>query len=74
MEARRITKKDIRFGRRLKRLRNIADLTQEELSVKTGLSLTFIGLLESGQRRPSIKTLQKLASALRVKASDILPY
>ena len=68
------TKKDLRFARRLKRERKRAGLTQEELADKTGLSVTFIGLLETAQRRPSIKSLQKIASALGVKAKDLLPF
>lgn len=70
----KITKKDQAFGRRLARIRKKADLTQEELAYKTNLSTTFIGLLETGKRKPSIKTLQRIASAVGLKAKDLLPY
>lgn len=68
------TKKDMIFANRLKKMRRRAEITQEELAVKTRLSTTFIGLLETGQRRPSFKSLQKLASALGIKAKDLIPY
>lgn len=68
------TQKDLAFGRRLKRLRKKVEITQEKLSEKTGLSTIFIGLLETGKRRASLKSLQKIASALGVKARDLLPF
>lgn len=44
-------------------------ITQEKLADKAKLSTTFIGLLETGQRRASLKSLQKIASALGVKVN-----
>ena len=69
-----LSKKDAAFGQRLKRFRNKVDLTQEELAERIKLSRDFIALLETGRRRPSVKTVQKLAKVLRVKASDLLSY
>ena len=69
-----VTKKDIRLGKNIARLRKQAGLTQEELADGTGLSLTFIGYLEIGQKRPALKTLNKIASVLRVKVRDLIPY
>lgn len=71
MEDRKVTNKDLKFGRKLRRLRKSSGFTQEELADKTRLSTTFIGLLEIGQRRPSIKTLQKIASALKIDVKDL---
>lgn len=74
MATKKITKKDLLLAKRIKKLRRKADLTQEELAGKTNLSVTFIGLLETAKRKPSLKTIQKIASAVRVKAKDLLPY
>ena len=71
MEERKITNKDLKFGRRLKRTRRKAGLTQEKLAETTKLSTTFIGLLETGRRKPSMKTLQKIASALGINVKDL---
>lgn len=68
------TQKDFKFARRLKRIRKKAELTQEQLADKTNLSTTFIGLLETAQRKPSLKSLQKIASALKTQVKDLLPY
>ena len=69
-----LSKKDVAFGQRLKKYRGKVRLTQEELAEKVKVSRDFIALLETGRRRPSVKTMQKLARVLQVKASDILSY
>ena len=56
-----------RFGANLSRLRERADITQEELAFRASLHRTEIGLLERGGRVPKIDTLAKLAGALEVE-------
>lgn len=69
-----VTKKDVKLGKNIARLRKLAGLTQEELAERTRLSLTFIGYIEIGQKRPTLKTLNKIASVLKVKVKDLIPY
>ena len=71
MEDRKITKKDLQFGRKLQRVRKKTGLTQEKLADLSKRSTTFIGLIETGRRRPSVKTLQKIATALEVNIKDL---
>ena len=71
MEDRKVTIKDQKFGKKLQKVRKSVGITQEKLADATRLSTTFIGLLEIGQRRPSLKTLQKIASALKVDIKDL---
>ena len=53
------------FGARLRRLREAAGLTQEELASKAGLSATAVSVLERGERRrPYPHTVRSLADAL----------
>ncbi|MDQ4099331.1 MAG: helix-turn-helix domain-containing protein, partial [Chloroflexota bacterium] len=53
------------FGARLRRLREAAGLTQEELADRAGLSPVAVGKLERGQRRrPYPHTVRALADAL----------
>ena len=68
------TQKDELLGRNLARIRKQAGLTQEQLAEKTGLTITYIGMIEIGQRRPALKTLDKLARVLEVKVKDLIPY
>lgn len=69
-----ITKRDLRLARNIKRFRKKAGLTQEQLAEKTGLSTTYIGYLEIGRHRPSLKTLHKIATVLKVKVNEVIPY
>lgn len=55
------------FGSRLRRLRESAALSQEELAERAGLTAAAVGALERGARkRPFPHTLQSLAEALRL--------
>jgi len=56
-----------RFGENLRRLRNRADISQEELGLRSSLHRTEIGLLERGARVPRIDTLIKIATGLGVR-------
>lgn len=53
-------------GRRIKRLRRMRRITQEDLGELTGLHASYIGQIERGQRTPSVKTLDAIARALQV--------
>jgi len=55
------------FGKRLKKLREEKDWTQEELADKAGMHFTYIGQIERGVRNPSLVNLYKLAKALGIK-------
>lgn len=61
-------------GKRIRRLRRRSGLTQEELAEKVDVSVTHIGLVETGKRRMSLKTLQRVASALGIKTRELIPF
>ncbi|MCR5833437.1 MAG: helix-turn-helix domain-containing protein [Selenomonadaceae bacterium] len=44
--------------------RNYRNMTQKELSERTGISQTEISRIENGARNPSIRLLQKLADGM----------
>ena len=46
--------------------RNSLNLTQKELSERTGIAQTEISKLENGTRNPSIKLLQRLADGMEM--------
>ena len=65
------TERDESFGSRLRRLREAAGLTQEELAERAGLSPMAIGMLERGQRRrPYPYTVQALGAALGLSEEE----
>ena len=47
--------------------RNIANMSQQELSLKTGIAQSDISRMENGNANPSIKTLRRLAEGLGMK-------
>ena len=60
------------LGQKIKRLRKERGLTHVELAVIVNISPVYIGFIENGRRRPSLRTLERLARALKVSAKDLL--
>lgn len=60
------------LGQKIKRLRKDRGLTQVELSVIVNISPVYLGFIENGRRRPSLRTLEKLARALKTKPANLL--
>lgn len=59
-------------GPRLKALRTASNTTLQELSNQTGISLSTLSRLESGQRRPTLEQLLPLARAHQVPLDDLV--
>ena len=62
-----------KLGNRIKKLRKSLGYTQEELAEKINISRTHMGHIEQGRKSPSIKIMEKLARALKVKVSNLFP-
>lgn len=69
-----MTKKQecVRFGAAVRRLRTARGLSQEEFADRAGVHRTFVGGIERGERNPTLTTVQRLADALQVTASDLV--
>ncbi len=66
---------ELTFGDVLRHRRDLADLTQEDLADRTGLTSQAISLLERGERRrPHRYTVQKLAEALGLEGQDLATF
>jgi transcriptional regulator with XRE-family HTH domain len=61
-----------RFAINLKNERMRKKLSQEALAAKAGLSVSYISMLERGQRTPPLDTLESIAKALSVTATTLL--
>lgn len=59
-------------GPRLRALRQQGDATLSDLSAATGISVSTLSRLESGQRRPNLELLLPLAKAHRVPLDDLV--
>jgi transcriptional regulator with XRE-family HTH domain len=61
------------FGDKIKELRNLADMSQQELANKTSLSLRSIQNYESNQRYPKdVAILNKLCIALNTTIEELM--
>jgi transcriptional regulator with XRE-family HTH domain len=60
------------LARNLKRLRRERGLTQEELADLAGLNRNYVGMIERQENAASVDTLEALAEALQIKASQLL--
>ena len=55
-----------RIGARIRELRNQQGISQEKLALKAEIDRTYLAGVERGKRNPSIKSLEKILSALGV--------
>lgn len=59
------------FAANLKALRIAANMTQDELSKKLGISRSAIGMYESGERQPDFETLEAIADTFNVDMNTL---
>ena len=59
-------------GEELRKAREAAGLTQEELSSKARVDRSYISQLERGLKSPTLDMLLRLCKALGVSASEIV--
>jgi transcriptional regulator with XRE-family HTH domain len=58
------------IGARLKKVRELHDLSQRQLAKKSGVSNAMICLIEKGKTRPSLGLLKNILDAFPVSVSD----
>jgi transcriptional regulator with XRE-family HTH domain len=62
------------LGSRIKELRKLRKLSQEELSEKVEIDPKHLSRIEVGRGFPSLDTLEKLATALQVELRDFFEF
>ncbi|MDU2209875.1 MAG: helix-turn-helix transcriptional regulator [Eubacterium sp.] len=60
------------IGENIRLLRIKSGLSQEQLALNAGVNTSYIGQIERGEKNPTIKTLEKIASALSIDLIDLL--
>jgi transcriptional regulator with XRE-family HTH domain len=61
----------IKFGEKVREIRNSKGLSQEELAHKAELHRTYIGMIERAEKNITLLNIQKIANALEVKIQDL---
>ncbi|MBK8442267.1 MAG: helix-turn-helix transcriptional regulator [Sphingobacteriales bacterium] len=64
----------ISFGLKLKSLRQKKCLTQEQFAQLCGLHKNYIGMLERGERNPSLINIDIIAKGLEISISELMKF
>lgn len=62
----------VMVGKRIKKFRNCAGLTQEQLSEKLTISNEHLSRIETGSAHPSLPLIEKIAVVLNVREESLL--
>lgn len=60
------------IGRNIRQYRLECDLRQEDLAEAAGFSANYIGMVERGEKTPSLETLVAILNVLHVSADMVL--
>ena len=60
------------IGANIRKCRLSKKLRQEDLAEKANLSVTYIGMIERGEKTPSVETLVTILNAMGVSADVVL--
>ena len=63
----------MKIGTQVKRTRERALLTQQELAERAGVGLTTLNRIENDRAEPHFRTIRKLAGALGVDPKTLIP-
>jgi transcriptional regulator with XRE-family HTH domain len=62
----------VAFGRVLRAARKEAKMSQEQLALAAGVERNFVSLIERGINQPTIRSVFKLADALRTSPARLV--
>lgn len=63
-----------RFGMRIREIRHLQQLSQEELAFRCGLSKNYVSDVERGTRNITLKVIEKFARGLDISLSDLFRF
>lgn len=62
------------IGNRIRQYRQRSGLSQEKLALNAGLTVSFLGDIERGKKKPTVESLEKLLRALNVSFLEFFDY
>jgi len=63
-----------RFGMRVREIRHLEQISQEELAFRCNLSKNYVSDVERGTRNISLKVIEKFAKGLNVSLSELFRF
>ena len=64
----------IKFGKRIRQLRQSQRMSQEELAFKAGISTAHLGQIERAEKKPTLETIGKLSDALGISLNQLFAF
>nr|WP_326215785.1 helix-turn-helix transcriptional regulator [uncultured Oscillibacter sp.] len=61
----------VRFGQRIKLLRNEKGLSQEKFALSIEMDRTYYASVESGKRNISLNNIEKIANGLNISLEEL---
>ena len=61
----------VRFGARVRGLRQKAGLSQEDFAARCGLDRTYMSEIERGKRNVALRNVEAIALAFNISLSDL---
>jgi transcriptional regulator with XRE-family HTH domain len=61
-----------RFGETVRAERTRLGMSQEKLAFESGLSRTYAGEIERGEKMVSLETIVRIASALKMTSAELI--
>lgn len=62
------------FGKKVRTIRELAEISQEELADLADLDRTYISSIERGKRNVSLNNIFKIAEALEIPVPQLLDF
>ncbi|MCD4773364.1 MAG: helix-turn-helix domain-containing protein [Bacteroidales bacterium] len=64
----------IKFGEKVRDIRKMKGLSQEQLAFKADLHRTYIGMIERAEKNITLVNIEKIANALTISINDLFNY
>ena len=61
-----------KFGEKVRELRKIRNISQEELADRAGLHRTYIGMIERAEKNITLINIEKIANALETNINKLV--
>lgn len=63
-----------KLGEKIKKLRGVRHLTQEELAFQAKIDYSYINEIEAGKRNPSVKRVAEIAKVLKISLKELFDF